>query len=132
MGAGPERSVAELFAELATETTTLVRKEFELARAELSHNVSKATSGVVLLVVGALVAMLGLQALIACAILVLTRWVDPWQSALIVGAAALVIAGILVAIGRARLDLRTLTPRRTLATLRRDGAWAKEQLNERI
>ena len=132
MAIHPERSVAELFSELATETTTLVRKEFELARAELSHNVSKATTGVVLLVAGGLAALLGVQALIACAILVLMRWVEPWQSALIVGAVVLVIGSILVLVGKSRLQLSTLTPRRTIATLRQDGLWAKEQLHERI
>ncbi len=128
----PERSVAELFAELATETTTLVRKEFELARAEIVHNLSKVVGGVVLLIAGGLVALLGIQALLACVILVLLRWFEPWLSALIVGGTVLALGILLVAIGRARLDMRALTPRRTLATLRQDGAWAREQMNERL
>lgn len=127
-----EPTVATLFAELATETTTLVRKEFELARAEISHNVSKAVGGIVLLVVGGLTALLALQALIACVILVLMRWFDPWLAALIVGGALVAVALVLVLVGRARLDPNALKPRRTLATLRQDGAWAREQLNERL
>jgi uncharacterized membrane protein YqjE len=127
-----ETSVAELFAELATETTTLVRKEFELARAEITHNLSKAAGGIVLLVVGGVAALLGIQALIACAILVLLRWFEPWQSALIVGGAVLAIGLLLFAIGRARLDMRNFTLRRTMATLRQDGTWAQEQLHERL
>jgi hypothetical protein len=86
----------------------------------------------VLLVVGAITALLGVQALLACAILVLMRWVDAWQAALIVGAIALALGGVLVLVGRARLDLRALTPRRALAALRQDGSWAREQLNERL
>lgn len=132
MRASQDTSVAELFATLATETTTLVRKEFELARAEITHNVSKAVGGIVMLVAGAVVALLGLQALIACAILVGMRWVDPWLSALAVGGALLAVALVLVLIARARLHAGMLTPRRTLATLRQDGAWAREQLHERL
>lgn len=132
MRAPDEPSVASLFAELATETTTLVRKEFQLARAEITHNLSKAVGGIVLLVAGGITALLAVQALIACAILALTRWFEPWLAALIVGGALLLIGLALALIGRSRLDPSALTPRRTLATLRQDGAWAREQLNERL
>lgn len=127
-----DASVAELFAALATETTTLVRKEFELARAEISHNVSKAAGGIVLLIAGSIAALLGIQALIACAILVLLRWFEPWLAALIVGGGVLAIGILLFAIGRARLGPSTFTLRRTMASLRDDGTWAREQLNERL
>lgn len=132
MQAPDEPSVATLFAELATETTTLVRKEFQLARAEITHNLSKALGGIVLLVAGGVAALLAVQVLIACVVLVLTRWFEPWLSALIVGGALLLIGLVLALVGRSRLKPSTLTPRRTLATLRRDGAWAREQLNERL
>jgi hypothetical protein len=127
-----EPSVATLFGELATETTTLVRKEFQLARAEITHNLSKAVGGIVLLVAGGVTALLAVQALIACVILVLMRWFEPWLSALIVGGVLLLIGIVLALVGKSRLDPSKLTPRRTIATLRQDGAWAREQLNERL
>jgi hypothetical protein len=129
---GEERSLAELFAELASETTTLIRKEFELARAEVVRNASRLTAGAVMLVAGGLVALLGIQALIACAILVLCRWFEPWLAALIIGGGILAIGAILMLVGRQRLALRSLTPRRTIETLRQDRDWAREQLHERL
>lgn len=126
------RSIAELLAELAGDTTTLIRKEIELARAELTHNVARMAGGAVTLGVGGVIALLGAQALVACAILVGTRWLDAWLSALAVGGALLLIGIILMLVGRRRLDPRSLTPRRTLSTLRQDRAWAKEQLHERL
>jgi uncharacterized membrane protein YqjE len=127
-----DRSIGALFAELADETTSLVRKEIELARAELVQNASRIAGGAITLVVGGLVALLGVQALIACAILALALWVAPWLAALIVGAVILAIGAVMVLVGRRRLDLRSLTPRRTLLTLRRDREWAREQLHERL
>jgi hypothetical protein len=127
-----DRSIGALFAELADETTSLVRKEIELARAELMQNASRIAGGAITLVVGGLVALLGVQALIACAILALALWVAPWLAALIVGAVILAIGGVMALVGRRRLDLRSLTPRRTLLTLRRDREWAREQLHERL
>ncbi len=129
---GPERSVAELFADLANETTFLIRKELELARAEVVRTVSRVTGGAVLLAVGAVVAAMALQALVACLILVGSRWLEPWLAALVVGGALLVIGAILVVIGRQRLALKGLAPRRTIETLRQDGRWAREQLHERL
>ncbi len=81
---------------------------------------------------GGVAALLGVQALVACAILALCRWVEPWLAALIVGGGVLVVGAILMAVGRQRLAHISLTPRRTIETLRQDRAWAKEQLNERL
>ena len=131
-GLRPDRSVAELFSELAGETTTLIRKEFELARAEVVRNTSRLTGSLVMLVVGGLVALLGIQALVACAILALCRWFEPWLAALVIGGGILAIGAILMAIGCYRLTHGSLTPRRTIETLRQDRDWAKEQLHERL
>jgi uncharacterized membrane protein YqjE len=127
-----DRSVAALFAELAGETTTLIRKEFELARAEVARNTARLGGGAVMLIGGVLAALLGIAALVACAILVLSRWLEPWLAALIVGAVTGTLGVVLVTAGWQRLKLRSLAPRRTLETLRQDRDWAREQLHERL
>ena len=48
-----DRSLGELFAELAQETSTLVRQEVELARVELSQKAARVGRDVASLVVGA-------------------------------------------------------------------------------
>jgi hypothetical protein len=126
------RSVAGLIGDLAAETSTLVRKEFELARTELAHNAAGITNGAITLAIGLAMIAIAVQALVACAILVGMQWVEPWLAALIVGGAVLLLGIVLTAIGRHRFDLRRLTPRRTIAALKRDRDWAKEQLNGRL
>jgi hypothetical protein len=47
---------------------------------------------------------------------------------LIVGVVVLVIGGVLLFIGKKRIDPENLVPRRTLRSLREDKAWIQEQL----
>jgi hypothetical protein len=54
--------------------------------------------------------------------------VEPWLAALIVGAAVVVVGGILALIGKRRFKADNLVPRRTLRTIKDDADWAKEQV----
>ena len=123
-----DKSVGELFAELAHDTSTLIRKEIELAKAEISQNAAVMTAGAVSLAIGGLIALLGVQALVAAAVLVLALWIDAWLAALIVGGGLAAIGGLVAMSALKRLKLRNLTPRRTLETLKDDKEWAKEQM----
>jgi xanthine/uracil permease len=123
-----DRSIAELFAELARDTSTLMRKEIELAKAEVGRNVSAMGTSVVSLIVGGLVALLGVQALVAMAILLLAKWLEAWIAALVVGVVLTLIGGAMAMTSAKRLKLSNLAPRRTLETLKDDKDWAKEQV----
>jgi hypothetical protein len=125
---GTDRPLTGLLTELAQETTTLVRKEVELAKAEVSEKVSQATTGAVSLVAGGLVAFAGLIFLLLAATYYLATMMEPWLAALIVGGVVTLIGVTLVAMGKSRLNARNLQPTRTLATLQDDKRWAKDQL----
>ena len=124
-----DRSLGDLFAELAQETSTLVRQEVELVRTELSEKASTVGRNVASLVVGGAVAYAGLLAIVAAVIIGLGEAGIPWWlSALIVG---LVVAGVgyaLVARARTALQQVELAPRQTVETLKEDREWAKEQI----
>jgi len=124
-----DRSLGELFAELAQETGTLVRQEVELARVELGQKASRVGGHIAALAVGGAVAYAGVLAIVAAAILGLGEAGLPWWlSALIVG---IVVAGVgyaLVARARTALQQADLAPRRTIETLKEDREWAKEQI----
>ena len=124
-----DRSLGELFAELAQETGTLVRQEVELARVELGQKASRVGRDIAALAVGGAVAYAGVLALVAAAILALGEAGLPWWlSALIVG---LVVAGVgyaLIARARTALQQADLAPRQTVETLKEDREWAKEQI----
>ena len=124
-----DRSLGELFAELAQETSTLVRQEVELARVELGQKAAGVGRAVASLVLGGAVAYAGFLAIMAAVIVALADAGLPWWlSALLVG---VVVAGVgyaLVARARAALERVELVPRRTVETLKEDREWAKEQI----
>ena len=124
-----DRSLGELFAELAQETGTLVRQEVELARVELSQKASGAARNVASLVVGGAVAYAGFLAIVAAVIVALADAGLPWWlSALLVGVVVAGVGYLLVARARSALQRADLAPRRTVETLKEDREWAKEQV----
>jgi hypothetical protein len=122
-----DRSLGELFAELARETSTLVRHEVDLAKTELSQKASQVGKDAGLVGAGGAVAYAGLLALIAGVILGLGTFIPLWLSAMLVG---LIVAGIgyvIVQRGREGLKRADLAPRQTIETLKEDTEWVKDQ-----
>jgi len=122
------RSLGELFAELARESSTLVRQEIDLAKTELSRKAARAAQDIGFLLVGGAVVYAGLLAILAAVIIGLAAAGMPWWlSALIVGVLVAVVGYLLIQKGLAALKRDDLTPRQTLASIREDTQWAKEQ-----
>lgn len=121
------RSLGELFSTLASQTSTLVRQEVDLAKTELTQKATRAGREAAMIGLGGALALGGYLALVATLIIVLDLFMPLWLAALVVG---LVLAGIGYAIiqqglkGLRRVDP---APRQTIATLKDDIAWAKEQ-----
>ena len=124
-----ERSLGELFGDLARDMGTLVSQELALARTELTDKATRVGKEIATLAVGGLVAYAGLLAIIAAVIvLIADRGVPLWVSALVVG---LVVAGIgylLVQRGLSALKHEDLAPRQTIQSIKEDTQWAKEQI----
>jgi hypothetical protein len=124
-----DRSLGELFSELAQETSTLVRQEVALAKTELTHNASEVGKDVGFLAAGGAVAYAGLLALIAAIILGLIQLgVTWWLAAAIVGIVVAGIGGFLVWNGLQNLKHVSLAPTQTLDSLKEDAQWTKEQI----
>ena len=124
-----ERSLGDLFSDLSRETTTLVRQEVQLAKAELSQSATEAARGIGMLVAGGAVAYAGLFFLLLAIVfgLIEAGW-DAWLSALVVGLVVVALGAILVLRARESLKPANLAPRRTVETLKEDQEWAKEQI----
>lgn len=123
-----DRSLGELFAELTRETTTLVRQEVALAKAEMSHKAAAVGKDIGFLAAGGLVLYAGFLALIAAIIIGLGQLgVTWWLSALLVGLVVAGIGGALVYMGINDLKRTSLAPQQTLDTLKEDTQWAKDQ-----
>jgi len=121
----PDRSVATLLSDLATEAGMLVRQEVALFRAEINEKLARLGQGVGALAAGGLIAFSGWLAVLAAAVLGLSQIVAPWLAALIVGLVVLVLGAGLVLFGKNRLDL---VPRRSLGSLSEEKAWIRDQL----
>jgi len=126
-GVKAERSLSTLLSDLAGETAELFRHELALFKAEMQEKMSRAGVGAAALAAAALIAFSGWLFLLLAAVYALAIVVPPWAAALIVGVLVLAIAGVLALIGKNRIQADSLTPERTLRSLREDRAWIKER-----
>src|SRR5688500_16317943 len=90
-----DRPIGELLKQLANETTTLVRQELELAKAEMTEKGKQAGLGAGMFGGAGASALLGLGALTAAAIAALDTGMALWLAALILAAVWLAVAGVL-------------------------------------
>jgi uncharacterized membrane protein YqjE len=146
-----ELSIPGLVRQLADETTTLVRQELDLARAEAARaadavvtlakqelQLAKAEmtekgrqAGPGIGMIGAAVGMglLGAGALTAFAVLVLDEAMATWLAALLVGLVYVAVAGALYLMGKARVqEAGPFVPEQTIETVKEDIEWAKTQV----
>ncbi len=123
------RGPAGLVGDVLTHVSNLVRKEFDLARAEMGENVSQAGVAVGLLAGALIVALVALNVLAAALVAALTELgLAAGWSALIVGGALAIAAFIMVTKGVNDLKLTNLAPTRTAKNVRRDTDAVKESL----
>jgi sugar phosphate permease len=121
-----ERPVGELLKELANETTTLVRQELELAKAEMREKGRKAGPGIGMWGAAGVVALGCFGALTAFFVLALDGALPNWAAALIVAAVYAAVAAVLYLQGKERVDeAGSPVPEQTVETLKEDVQWAK-------
>lgn len=122
-----ERSLGELFSELANETGTLVRQEVALAQAEITQKATSVGKNVGYLMVGGAVGYAALLAVIAAVIIGLANFIPAWAAALLVGTIVGIAAYMMISAALAALKKMDLAPRETIETLKEDAQWLKKQ-----
>lgn len=124
------RSVPDLLGDLVNQTTTLVRKEVQLARAELGEKVSVVGGAATSLGIGAglLIGALFALTYALIALLVELFGLSETLSAFIVAALFGLVGYLVLRGGLAKLQDFNLTPDRTVAQLSRDAQVVKEQV----
>jgi hypothetical protein len=128
---GDDRSLGDLFRELARETSDLLRQELQLARAELRRSVQDLSAAVKQLTIGSAIALVGVLTLTAFAVVLLgSLLANYWLGALIVSVVLLGLGGFLIFRGLSRLRETELAPRQTIESLRISGEWASEEAAE--
>jgi uncharacterized membrane protein YqjE len=126
-----EPGLGDLFRQLAQESTTLIKQEMALARAEMQESIQTITRGALMLAVGGGLLLIGLLALTAFLIVLLGQALaNYWLGALIVGLVYAVIGGVLVMNGKNRMQSAELKPEQTIRSLQEDKRWAQSEAQQ--
>jgi uncharacterized membrane protein YqjE len=120
-----DQSIGELLKQLSEQTSTLVRQELELARAELTQQGKKAGTGLGLFGGAGLLGLGAFGALTATLILLLDTFMKAWLAALIVTVVYAAIAAVLALRGKTEIKQATPPVPQTIETVKEDAQWAK-------
>lgn len=124
-GQRPEETLGALFASASRDLTTLVHSEIELAKAEIRQDVQHGAKGGAMFGAAAFLGVLAVILLsIAIAQGLIALGVTPWLAYLIVTVFYLLVAGILVLVGR-RAVSKVGPPERTIRTSKDTAAFLK-------
>jgi hypothetical protein len=123
-----ERSLGDLFSELMSETSTLVRQEVALAQVEMTAKATKAGKNIGYLVVGGAVGYAALLVVLAAVVMILGNFIPLWASALVVAAIVGVVAFMLISSALAELRKADPVPREAVESIKEDAKWLKDQV----
>ena len=120
-----DNSIGDLLKQLSEETSTLVKQELALARAELEQQGKRAGKGAGMLGGAGVAVLLMLGTLTATLIGVLDTAMAFWLAALIVTVLWTAVAGVLALQGRNEIQQATPPAPQTVETVKEDVQWAK-------
>lgn len=123
-----EPSLGELFSDLSSQASQLIRQEIELAQAEMTRKATKAGRNATFVVVAGFIANAALLAVVAAAIMALAQVMDGWLAALIVGVVLAIGAVLLARYGINKLKEIDPAPRRTIETMKENKEWLTQQI----
>ncbi|MBW3096341.1 phage holin family protein [Pseudohoeflea coraliihabitans] len=131
MTTATQKSTTELLKDALSHVSSLVRKEIDLARAEVNENLHSAGVAVGLIIGAVVVALTALNVLSAALVAALAELgLGAGWAALIVGVVLAVVAYAMMKKGANDLKLRNLAPSRTVKNVKRDASAAKEAYND--
>jgi uncharacterized membrane protein YqjE len=123
-----ERGTGELLKQLSDHTTTLVRQEIELAKAELGEKGKKAGLGASMFGGAGLFAVFAFAALTTCIIVALDSAMPLWLAALIPAVIYAAVAGALALQGRTKVqEAAPPVPEQASESVKENVQWAKTQ-----
>lgn len=122
-----DRSVPDLLKQLSQETSTLVKQELDLAKAEMTQQGKRAGLGAGFIGGGALFGLGAFGAFTAFLIALLGLAMETWIAALIVTVIYGAIAAFLALRGKDKIQEATPPVPQTVETLKEDAEWAKTQ-----
>jgi len=121
--------MGELFKQLSSDLSTLVRQELRLAQAEMTEKGKRAGLGAGMFGGAGVFGLVALGTFSAVLIAALAKAMDVWLAALIVTVIWAAVAGALALRGKQRVAQATPpVPEQTVETIKEDAQWARTQL----
>jgi len=127
-----ERPLGELLTDLTSQVQALVRKEMELARAEVKEEVTKAGKAVAAFAAAGVVAFIAAIVLAFAAAWGLAEVIPTGLAFLVVGIILVTVAGLAALQGKAKLAQVSPMPEQTVETVKQDVETAKESLQRGV
>jgi len=123
-------SLGTLVMGLTDDLTTLVRKEVDLAKADLQESIQEAARAGGAVAAGGMVAYAGLLLILAAITIALGDWWNNyWLSAAVVGLITGITGWVILNGGLNQLKQVSLVPHKTISSLESDAKMAKEKLS---
>lgn len=123
-----EPSLGALLGDLAHESSTLVRQEMTLAKTEMTQKVTQAAENIGVVLLGGAIANAGLVVLLLGLAYAVSAYVPLWASALFFATAPIAVGVWTAQRGLEVLGRMSAVPQKTVATLKDNAQWAKEQM----
>jgi hypothetical protein len=122
MAYGNIRSFPDIFTDLIGQVTTLVRKEGQLARAEISEKATRALTGMAMILLASVLLIPALVILMQAGIMgLIDNGADPTIAALLIGGGVFLMGLVLGLIGWSWVKPTSLVPDKTIDQLKRDA-----------
>ena len=123
-----EKSLGQLFSELADETRSLVRQEIALAKTEVTEKATFAGKNAGLAAAGGFVLLIGALPILAGIIIALGHKIGYATSSFIVGIVFVAIGAFLVTKALNAFKTHSLAPVETTAQVKETTQWMKQQV----
>ena len=124
---GDDRSVGQLLSDVTRELQALVRKEFELAKAETKEELQRATAAGKGFGIAGITGYLALVMLSFAAAWALTAVMPTGWAFFTVGVVFAAVAAVMALRGRRQLQKFHPVPEETVETLKEDVQWLKSR-----
>jgi len=124
----PQRKVSDVLQDIVGNIQQIIRSEVVLAKVEIKEKAQRASKPAAVMATGTVLGLYGVGFLLLAAVYGLSLAVPPWLAALVVGGALAIAGGILVGKSRRALQEIDPLPKNTVATLKENVQWAKDQM----
>ena len=123
------RGIGDLLGDLGSQVSTLVRREIDLARVEITGGISRLGRGAATAGLGGVLIYAGAFFLLLAAMFgLIEAGLDAWLAALIVGAVVVAAGGALTAMGIGQIRQANPAPTETAESIKENVEYVKEQV----